>query len=95
MLERGGLRAEVLDTEDGGDAALALETGRKIRQDLPQLLATVPEPLREAVGRKTEEYLDRLAHSPRRGWNAHRAFLRRYGTSFWRILAHKPGDSRS
>jgi 2-polyprenyl-3-methyl-5-hydroxy-6-metoxy-1,4-benzoquinol methylase len=94
MLERGGLRAEVLETEDGDDAALALETGRKIRQDLPQLLATVPESLREAVGGKVQEYLDRLTHSPRRGWNAHRAFLRRYGTSFWRILAHKPGEGR-
>jgi hypothetical protein len=93
LMKEAGLHAEHVDPGDRDDVIQALAVSRKIRDDFPQLLAAVPEPVRETVAEKTGACLDRLEGAPRRGWNAHRAFLRRYGSAFWRILARKPEGS--
>jgi 2-polyprenyl-3-methyl-5-hydroxy-6-metoxy-1,4-benzoquinol methylase len=91
MLDRAGLKAELVrDPEEGDAVSRAVSVAREIRRDAPALLAAVPEPMRPTIADKVEAYCDRLEKTPRRGWNARSDFLLRYGTAFWRILARKP-----
>ena len=62
---------------------------RELRKTLDASLASVPEASRSAVGEAVARYLDEAEAAPRERDADRRAFLRRYGVGFWRVVARK------
>ncbi|MFI5175469.1 MAG: methyltransferase domain-containing protein [Terriglobia bacterium] len=90
LFEQAGLRFTVLE-EGVADSELKTILGdvAKLREHGKHGLKKVPEPVREKVAGRLAVYLDEIEQCPRNSASERRDFMRRYGTSFWRVIAYK------
>jgi 2-polyprenyl-3-methyl-5-hydroxy-6-metoxy-1,4-benzoquinol methylase/glycosyltransferase involved in cell wall biosynthesis len=93
MLERAGLTVQLLeDCVVRDNLGPALAAVRVLESEGARRLTKVPEVVREKVSARLREYLEELRLTPQATASQQRAFLLRYGVSFWQILARLPMD---
>jgi hypothetical protein len=90
LLARYGLRMELLEQcVEFANAEVAWQSVQTLEAQGQRLLQRVPPIAREKVRRNLAEYLREVRTFEGSSEEARRAFLLRYGISFWQVLARK------